>query len=333
MKKIFLALLKLGISGGLIYWILSEVDMLSIWKSIQGADRKQLVLSFLLFFLVYWFAALRLRALLEGLNIKANTGYLIQSFSIGLFFSNLLPSTIGGDASRMIDVWRLGASKSQAISVISLDRVIGLLMLLIMGFVASLLSPEIRFSIPQIEIYLGFAILGVSVLVWFVFGKNKSFINWLLSLPLGPLSFIQKFSAKIVHDLELYRGNFKLIIITLCFSALLQSASIIHFTIITEALNMSVTAADMFIIIPISTFLLLAPISINGIGLREAIFVYLFAIYSVDASTSIAFAWVALGFLIFHGILGGIVFALRRRNNKLNGSEITGEQRLGFRPQ
>ena len=55
-------------------------------------------------------------------------------------------------------------------------------------------------------------------------------------------------------------------------------------------------------------------ISINAIGVREAIFVFLFSIYGVADEQSLALAWVAYGFTLAQGVLGGAVFALRRES-------------------
>ena len=53
------------------------------------------------------------------------------------------------------------------------------------------------------------------------------------------------------------------------------------------------------------------PVSINGIGLREGVFVFFFSAYGIGTVEAVAFAWVALGFVILQGIMGGILFATR----------------------
>ena len=50
----------------------------------------------------------------------------------------------------------------------------------------------------------------------------------------------------------------------------------------------------------------------DGIGLRDAIFVYLFGAYGVATESAVAFSWIALGMLLVQGVVGGIVFLLRR---------------------
>ena len=57
---------------------------------------------------------------------------------------------------------------------------------------------------------------------------------------------------------------------------------------------------------------MMLPISINGIGLRESVFVFFFSAFGVVKYQAIAFAWLAYGLVILQGLLGGIVYALRK---------------------
>ena len=63
---------------------------------------------------------------------------------------------------------------------------------------------------------------------------------------------------------------------------------------------------------PLATVLLLFPVSINGIGAREAVFVFFLARYGIPTPEAIAFSWIAYGLVLVFGLAGGIVYALRR---------------------
>jgi hypothetical protein len=54
------------------------------------------------------------------------------------------------------------------------------------------------------------------------------------------------------------------------------------------------------------------PISINGVGLRENVLAVFLAWYDVGIAEAVAFAWLLyLGSLIF-GMLGAILYSMRR---------------------
>ncbi len=312
MKKSLLVTAKIIISGSLIAWILRKSDLVTIWDTIKQADFGLILAAFALFYVGYLIIAKRQHTLLTAQNIQVTIPFLLQSFAIGMFFSNLLPSTIGGDASRMYDVWRVGGSKSKAVSVILIDRFFGMFALVIFGLIASMLSSGVREAVPGIVLYMAFALLAMLTVLWVVFGSGARLIDWFHDLSLGPFGFVQRLTLNIVKGFEMFKGRADVLRQATAWSFLLQFNVILHFILIAHALDINVPVLAMFIIIPIAIILMLIPVSINGIGLREAVFVFLFGIYGVTVESAVAFAWIALGMLLVQGVVGGIVFLLRR---------------------
>lgn len=313
MKKPLLVIAKLIFSISLIGWILQKTDLAAIWLSLKGANFYLVVAAFLLFYIGYLIIAMRQRMLLAAQNIPVSIGFLVQSFAIGMFFTNMLPSTIGGDASRMYDIYRVAGSKSKAVSVILIDRFFGMFALVIYGFVAALMSPQIRQSVPGIALYLGLGLVAMASVLWIVFGTGAAMVDRIMALRLGPLSVIQRLMARIISSFELFRGRGDVLVRATLWSFLLQLNVIVHFILLSRALDIAVPIEAMFVIIPIASILMLIPISINGIGLRETIFVFLFGIYGTSVSASVAFSWIALSLLLVQGVVGGLVFLTRRR--------------------
>ena len=312
MKKSLLIIAKVIVSGSLIAWILRQSDLVTIWETIKQADFALILAAFVLFYIGYLIIAKRQHTLLTAQDIQVSIPFLLQSFAIGMFFSNLLPSTIGGDASRMYDVWRVAGSKSKAISVILIDRFFGMFALVIFGLIAAMLSTEVRQAVPGIVLYMALALLAMLTVLWVVFGSGARLFEWFQNLKLGPLDFTQRMAANVTKGFALFKGRADVLHKATAWSFLLQLNVIAHFILIAYALDINVPTLAMFIIIPLAIILMLIPISINGIGLREAIFVFLFGIYGVSVEAAVAFAWVALGMLLVQGVVGGIVFLLRR---------------------
>ncbi|MGI9291000.1 MAG: lysylphosphatidylglycerol synthase transmembrane domain-containing protein [Gammaproteobacteria bacterium] len=312
MKKPLLIVAKIVISTSLIAWILQKSDLATIWDTIKQANFALILAAFVLFYVGYLIIAKRQHTLLKAQNIQVTIPFLLQSFAIGMFFSNLLPSTIGGDASRMYDVWRVGGSKSKAVSVILIDRFFGMFALMIYGLIAAILSTGVRQAVPGIVVYMALGVLAMLTILWVVFGSGARLIDWFQNLHLGPFGFIQRVANKIIAGFELFKGRGDVLIKATAWSFLLQFNVIMHFVLVAMALDIEVPIHAMFIIIPLATLLMLLPLSINGIGIRETAFVFLFGIYGVSVESAVAFAWVALAMLMVQGVVGGIVFLLRR---------------------
>ena len=67
---------------------------------------------------------------------------------------------------------------------------------------------------------------------------------------------------------------------------------------------------SMFIIIPVAIVVMMIPISINAIGIREVIFVAMFGAFGVNSADALAFAWMSFVLLTILGVIGGVVFVL-----------------------
>ncbi len=319
-KKRILIIAKIALSVGLIYWLLQGADLETIWETVQSARVGALAFAFLMFYIGFGLIALRWQLLLKVEKIDAGFLYLFKSLNIAVLFNSLLPSTIGGDAYRMYDVWRLGGTKTKAIAVILIDRFLGMFALVTYGVIAALLVPEVRHAIPGLVLYLVAVLVAMLACIWMVFGSGKGLLDWFMALELRVLSIPQKVIGKIIDALLFYQGRMDVLIRALLISFCVQFNVMIHFVVISYALRIDVPPTAMFIIIPLATLVMLLPISINGVGVREAVMVFFFSLYGISSESAIAFAWVWLGMLLAQGMVGGVIFMLKR--NKPDLSEL-----------
>ena len=87
---------------------------------------------------------------------------------------------------------------------------------------------------------------------------------------------------------------------------------VVQYFIFAKALNLPIPFWSFFLIIPLTLFVMMLPVSINGIGLRESIFVLILSPWGIAKPEALALAWLAYGCLVVQGLLGGIVYALRK---------------------
>lgn len=314
MKKTTLVILKVLISGGLIYWLLSRADLSQILGTIHQASVSLLVIAFFQYFIGYFLAASRWQLLLHALEVPAHLLKLVQSFSIGIFFNNFLPSTIGGDAYRIYDSYRLGAGKARAIMVVFIDRIIGLSALLLLALVVSLFAHEVARNIPLLHLFLFAAFFGLVILAWIIFGQGGKFLLKLTSGDNALMRLANKIMEKLYSGFHLFQGRSDIMLKAIALSLLLQINVVIHCVLIAKALHIEIPLLAMFIVIPLSFLLMTLPISINGIGLRESIFVFFFGLYGIGQEQALAFSFVSFAMILGQGVIGGIMFAFRRRH-------------------
>lgn len=318
MKKSLFLYGKIVISTALIILILQTNNLSLILGSIQSADLVLLSFALALIFLSYWFIAIRTSILLKAQGFDVKLVFLVQSFSVGMFFSNFLPSTVGGDLSRMYDLWRKLNVKGKAATTIFLDRIFGLYALILIGFFATFYAGQVHIVVPNVELILGFLVLIMSCAIYVVFGALRRPIQWFFSLKLNGLRFFKKIVIRLLDSVSDLFGNWTLVFQLTGIALIVQSVNVASFYLIGIALGMQVTFVDMAVIIALLNTALLLPISINGIGVREAVTVFLLGAYFVDSVVAVSFAWIGLGFVVFQGILGGCFFMLRASKSNVS---------------
>lgn len=309
-SRLIFPVAKVAVSGGLIWWILRDAELGEISASIRAADVGLLAAAFAMFFIGYFITVSRWRTLLAAQGIEAPFLYLLRSVTVAIFFNNFLPSTIGGDLVRMYDSYRLGHSRTGSVSVVLIDRFFGVIALLVYASLALALAPAVWGGIPLLPVWVAGGLGMVSLVLYLIFGSPDWFMRGAGKLPLP--GFARRLIAKVAAALQPFKGRNDVLLKALGLSFVLQLNVIVHFVILTRAMHIDVPTLAMFVIIPVAAAAMMIPVSINAIGVREAAFVYLFSIFGVPNEQSVAFAWVAFGFVLAQGVIGGVVFALRR---------------------
>ena len=302
---------KWVVSAALIAWVLWRTDLGQVGSALRGANPLLLGAAFLQIPLGVLIGAFRWKWLLAAGGVRASLAYLIGGGCVAAFVRLFLPSTIGGDAVRVYDSWRAGASKSLAVATIGVDRLLGLFALALLACAAMALNPRTE-AIPGAR-WLGWAAAGgLLVVVGWIFivgpaapGPVKS--AWRLV----PGAFRRPFD-KLFGALGTFRGKHGVLASVFGMSVVLQFNVVAFYWLIALALGLELTFLDMLAAAPIAVFVMLIPITINGIGLREGIWIVLLGAYGLGEPAAVALSWIELGLFVAFGLLGGIVYAARK---------------------
>ena len=311
-RQPILIAIKCVISGVLIYWILRDVDLSEILIIIHTANRPMLLLAFSLPLASYYLKSHRWRVLLKVEDIDVSIAFLIKSYMVAIFFNNLLPSTIGGDVIRAYDSWRVGKSKADALAVIFIDRFLGVLALMLFTLGAMLVSKKLTANIPFLYLWVSLGTIGLLLIVWMIFVPPRQMSTFIANIR---FPFSQKLGYildKIINAFLVFQGRKDALAGALGLSLILQTNVVIYYYLLAKSLGLPVPFHYFFLIIPLALFIMMVPVSINAIGIRENVFAFFFSIFGVSNSEAVAFAWLAYRLLILHGVLGGIVYVFRK---------------------
>jgi glycosyltransferase 2 family protein len=302
---------RIGLSTVLVGWIIRRASLSEVADAFISADLRLVAGAFALNLVGWAISVTRWRFLLGAIAMRVPFFRLLQSYLSGIFFNNLLPSTVGGDALRMYDSWRWGAGRAEAVTVIVVDRLMGIIALLAFALGALVLAPHIVGELPMLPLWVGLGavgILGATAAALLPLRRFRSWTGaWVGRFP----GFVRRPVGKFSHALQAYRDDPGAVGVALGLSVLLQLNVILHYYLIARALSLPVGFPAFFLIIPISLAVMTIPLSVNAIGIRENIFAFFLAFYGVGTSAALAFAWVSFGMILLQGVIGGIVYALR----------------------
>lgn len=210
--------------------------------------------------------------------------FLTRVYVIGFFLSNFLPTSIGGDAYRVYRTLPPTPPKSRALSAVIVERVVGLLALLALGFAAALYLFD---SNQLARAYVGLGAGGAAVLAVALLVSSR------LRLP------------------EVIRVNARgkwlpLVAISLLFQA---QAILITFALF-NAVDASVTLPQAALIAAAAGLAAIVPFSINGLGIVEATFAGAAVAVGVSYEAGLLVALLIRILVIPLTLLAGLVYAV-----------------------
>jgi len=299
--------LRFAISTGILIFLFLRIDFKNFFHIIKTANLKILLFVFFLNLSVYFLAFLRWMITVKNLKIEIPWRILLESFCGGVFFNLFLPSTIGGDIVRIADLSLRFHKAKEVTASVFLDRLSGYLGLEIMLIFALILGYKLIFDRLIFFIALGFSALLFALL--FVLFNN--FLYTKLN------RFLQRFNNRFFSNLAqihnyIYYFKYQKIA---AFNSILISLFIQvigvwggFFTML--SFDKLINIGYFFILVPLIGAITVLPISIGGLGVREATIVYFFSRLNLSPDICLAVSLLGFAFNILISGLGGIYYAL-----------------------
>ena len=299
---------KLAFSAGLMWLLVSRIDAARFWAVARESSVPWLCVALLAYALVVLGASWRWRRLLMIQGVSMPFTATLESSVVALFFNNFLPTNIGGDVMRVRDSAGPAGSSTRATTVIVVDRVVGLVGLVLVAAIGAALSGE-RLPFAPIWIWAGLA-AGVSG------GTVALFLPSTLDRLIEPLTRLQETwlgsqLAAISGTLAKFRAQPAGLVEALALSVLVQMTSVGVYAAVAAALNVRVGLVDMALIVPLAALIQVLPFSINGIGLREAAFTVLLGRVGVPAEAALLVSLEATALILGFSMLGAGLYVLR----------------------
>jgi hypothetical protein len=309
-----LTILKLAVSVTLIVYLLRGVQVNEMARLIRQANWLLLLLALILYLAAITTGNLKWSILLRAQRIQVPFADLLAYTFAGLFFGNVLPTNIGGDLVRAYDLSRhTGYVEQSAISVL-IDRLVGLTAVLaaavVMAVVAALTlsaGTELRTIVAAAVIVFAVFIAAFSLLLS---RRAMLRLSSLFRIPL--LSVFRPTAQRVFVALQVYRHSYGALA-----QAFVLSLSVVVLTsltqwLISEALGLGIDLFYFLLFNPLIAFVLLVPLSVNGIGLKEVAFVFFLGLVGVPQASAFSLSLVFHAIIVLSSLPGGFVWFRER---------------------
>ncbi len=301
-KNLLSWLLRLGLSGALLWYLFRKIDVASIGALLKSADYRFVAAAGGIFFITNLLIFGRWLIFVRALGLKLAFRDLLAYFFIGLFFNLLLPSSTGGDLVKTLGLCRYTDDKAKVVASVVLDRLSGFAGIVLIALISYLFGFRL---INDVSLLVSILLLGglVSGILTVLF--NETLYGWCCRI-FDRLPKVKNALLSLHRDLALLKNKTRVFgqaVLLSCFS---QAILALTFYLIALALHAPIKYVYFLIFVPLLCVVSSLP-SIGGLGVRDAGAVYLFGKVGMASATAVSVSLMNFFFMVAIGLIGGVI--------------------------
>ena len=303
----------------LLLWLrlLIAFGLMAVVISLVAGDRDQLTnvdwslipLAWALMLTSTVVKAYRWSLLVRQSHMDISFTRLVGSYFVGGFFSTVLPTSVGGDSVRAVDVATTTGRVADSTSSVLIERGIGLLAVIGGGSICALFLEPGRVPTIFLLTIHGLFIGGIVGLVmlrqgWFI----EPVAMIMTRMKMAKLAEkVRKLQAAFSGHLGRADVLLAMLLLSIIANMLTMGATYIVLTAVTDPISI----AAFVPMIALSTAAELLPISIAALGVKESAYIFFLGLVSVDQAEAGVIAIIMRVLVWAQAMLGGLVFMRR----------------------
>ena len=305
---------KIIVSSALMIFLIKRISVAELLTLVKAIDVSIFAAGIGVFFLSNILGSYQWHQLLDASGIKLSFTQTFRFYFVGLFFNNFLPANIGGDAVKVYDVTRIGTSVYQVIAVTLLDRLLGIFSLCLLAVAATLYLVRADGAGPYGVYLVIFVACMIPALGFYLFKPLGNLLRR-LARSIRPLSLDVRLSS-VLDYLGEFKGRKPLVARLIGMSLLIQTLRVMTHVLIGVSLGVmldSTVLCQFFVFVPLLSLAMIPPITINGLGIREALGIVLFASAGLGETDAFAMEFLTYGVSVLVSLVGFLFFVSRRQ--------------------
>ena len=299
------------------YW----TDASAIAAELGRAQIEPILLGVLLYMAGQAVSSWKWQILLAPVRLEVPYLKVLAFYFTGMFFNLFLPTIVGGDAVKALLLARATGAPARATMSVFMERNVGLCALLIVAIAAAELAPPVE-------------LFGMSLrLLTWVLAAGYAAANVVLMSPLvyrfadrviaaTPLARLRHRADSLYQAIVPYRSAPARILATVGLSFIFQAIVIAVVFLNAQALALDVPLAAVAVFVPLVSLAGMVPVSVNGLGVREALYILLFGRIGVPVETAVSLALLYLAVTFLASLPGGVAYLMQ----PVRARELTSER-------
>jgi uncharacterized membrane protein YbhN (UPF0104 family) len=236
-----------------------------------------------------------LLARLNGLAGRARE-YLAYYF-IGMFTNLFVPGLLGGDAARSAFVGFRNRRMGEAVASVVADRGVGLVALFWFAAIAALIVRSVNLPPALVNVVVTIGLL--------------SLLGYLAApLLVVPIRRLTGRLGQMVRPLIPYCQAQLGLIVPFALSLILQGSLALCQYLLAIGMGLNVPVSAMMLVVPMANVAASLPLTFNGIGVREGVYLVLFAMAGVAHQDAVALGLSWFSCTMIGGLTGVVPFVI-----------------------
>jgi uncharacterized protein (TIRG00374 family) len=289
------------------YW----TDARALTSRLAAARLEYVAAGVLLYGAGQALSAWKWRLLLRPVGLGAvRYGRLLAFYFIGMFFNLFLPTIVGGDAVKAVLLARETGSPVRATTSVFMERNLGLFALLSIALIAACRAPRVTImgvtlATLTLLLFAGFVAANVVLATRGVYGLVDRIIA------ATPLAGMGARATPLHEAVSAYRAHPALVVGTVLLSFVFQGVVIAVVFLNARALDLQFPFSTVGVFVPLISLAAMIPVSVNGLGVREALYIFFFGRLGASTEVSVSLALLYLAVTLIASLPGGVVYALQ----------------------
>jgi uncharacterized protein (TIRG00374 family) len=310
-----------------VWYLVAKIDLGETVHVLGKSRLSLLLLAFAILVLALVPLAWRWERLLAARGIREGLPWLLRAYFVSYTASQVLPTSLGGDAMRIFETSRRHRGLTGAVAgSVLLERGMGAIATLVLGAVGFLLAVG-RYDVgAYLWLELAIAVATVALVV-VLFSRRARRPLARLEQPLRRLRLARPLGA-VYRGLHGYRDHVALVCWTTALTLVVQACRILTIWLCAEAVGVHLSPLPFFVMGPLFFLVMLAPFTLNGFALREAFFVSFLGQLGVDADQAFATGFLYFLLALALSVPGAVIWAVEGigavtgRNRPAQPSEV-----------